>query len=342
MNTLYATKSRVTAVILSLAVLAACSCAKTSDENPVTTKPLTKVTLAASKNIWNTLSLVAADQGYFKEEGLDVDIQFLQAGRYCLDAVLSKSADFGDIVEVNIAFLAFSGNSEVSVISTIVESSESSALVARKSSGISKPEDLKSRKVALAPGTTSDVFANWFLRKYGIAADDVTIMRIQPQAMQGALISGGVDAVSVWQPFVHNIMKALGDDGVLLSDPQVYTGYEAIAVNRKWAAANAEVVGAFLRAHKKAEHFVASNPDKAIAIVSQAIGLEKDVVAGIWNQYIFVEKMDRETMVGAVTKIGDWIKTTQEGYNDKELPDYGPYFDDKYFNRFVVDGGNLK
>ena len=78
-----------------------------------------KVKLAASKNLWNSIALIAIDQKYFEEEGLDVTVNYLDAGRFCMDAVLSKSADFGNCVDVNVGYLAYSENKNILLINEI-------------------------------------------------------------------------------------------------------------------------------------------------------------------------------------------------------------------------------
>lgn len=329
-------------VVCALLLVAACSgCrAEHQADKAVSKKEVQKITLATSKNIWCALSLIAMDQGLFNAEGLEVDVQYLQSGRYCLDAVLSGSAHFGNIVDPNIAFLGFTGNSSVIVIGSIVESSDSSAIVTRKSSGISKGADLRNKKLALAPGTTSDVFANRFIEKYGLKPGrDVEIVKVQPAAMQGALLSKGVDAISIWQPFVYNISRALGTDALVLKDASIYTGYELISIRKDWLIKNEATVRAFLRANLAAEKFIQSQPEKSKAIIARMINLDEAVVDTVWGEFKFKLTMDRRRMVDEVAQIGRWINETQEGYIGKGIPEYGIYFNDS-FVRSLLKGNN--
>ena len=298
------------------------------------TKQPAKVTLATSKNMWCALSLIAYEKGYFKDEGLDVDLKYLEAGRYCMDAVVSGSADFGNVVEVNVAYLGFTGDENNCIIGTIV-SSTSSAVVARKSSGISRPEDVKGKRLALSPGTTSDIFANRFLAKYKYTNRDVDVRKIQPLAIQGAVVAKEVDAASTWQPFVYNISKALGDDAVIFKDSTIYIGYENVAVRRGWAAKNPQTVTSFLKALRKAESFVKDNVSESQTMISRAINLDSAIVKATWGEYNMSLTMDDGTLTDAIGSIGRWIQT-QEGYVDKPLPDYHKYFDRSYFDAMNV------
>jgi len=302
-------------------------CSKDGDKGE-SKRPI-KVTLATAKNVWCSLPLIALEKGFFDKEGLDVDAQYLQGGRYCLDALLSKSAEFANIVEVNVAYIAYTGNTNLSVLANVV-SSESSAIAARKSSGILKPEDIRGKRLAISPAMTSEIFAHRFLKKYGMTQKDVEIHKVQPLAMQATMAGKGADAASTWQPFIYNIQRSLGDDAIVFTDPEIYTGYETLAVRKDWAAQNPKVVKAFLRALKLAEAFAKEHPEEAKTIVAKAINLDREIVDAIWSEFNMSLVLDEKHMTNEVTAIGKWIRETQQDYLGKPLPDYSQYFDDSY------------
>lgn len=293
-----------------------------------------KIYFSTSRNIWCSLGLIANEKNYFKEEGLDVEVKYLDAGRYCLDALVSKSVDFATIVEVNIAYYGYTGDKSVEIIASLVNAT-ASGIVARKSSGIHSPEDLKGKKLALSPGTTSDIYANWFLEKHGMTASDVNLVKIQPQAVVGAVTSGSVDAASTWDPHIYNIKKILGDDILDFRAPEVYTGYLNLAIRKDWGKENAATVESFLKALKKAEKFVQENTAEAQEIISRVINLDKDIVEGTWKYHNMDLKLNKEEMLNAITKIGAWAHTSMDGYNDKQLPDYSSYVNDEYLKNII-------
>src|ERR1041385_719450 len=229
----------------------------------------TKVTLAASKNLWNSLPLIAIDKDFFTEEGLDVTVNYLEAGRFCMDAVLSKSADFGDVVDVNVGYLGYSANKNITLIGEI-SGTLASEIVARKSRGINTPNDLKGKSLAYSPGTTSDVFARRFLEKYGIPETSLTLSKIQPKGMVAAMIAkDGPDASSTWEPFVSAMSKGLGDDMITFEAPEIYTAREYVAVRTDWGKGHMQEVLAFLKALKNANDYALNHRDDAQQIVAK-------------------------------------------------------------------------
>lgn len=289
-----------------------------------------KVTLAASKNLWNSLALIAIDQKYFAEEGLDVTVNYLDAGRFCMDAVLSKSADFGNVVDVNVGYLGYSPNKNVILINEI-SGCLASDIVARKSRGVASPQDLKGKSLAYSPGTTSDVFAHRFLAKYGISTDSIKLVKIQPKAMvAGIVASDGPDASSTWEPFVSSMRKGLGDDVVTFEAPEIYTAREFTAVRTDWAKENKAVVVSYLKALAKANEFISSHKEQAQAIVAKMTGLDIDIVKSSWEPYQITFAFDKEKYLKEITQIGSDI-SAQDEYKGKPTPDYSAFLDDSYF-----------
>ena len=289
-----------------------------------------KVTLAASKNPWTSLALIADAKGFFADEGLDVSIVYQDGGRYCMDALLAKSVEFATIVEVNISYLGFTGNKNVVVIGSIVEST-STGIIGRRSTGIENAVDLRGKTLAFSPGTGSELYALRFLKKYGIKPEEVEMRKMQPNAIQGAMVAKEVDAACTWDPFIENSRRSLGDDAITFFDPEVYLGYMHVAVRRDWATEHREEAKAFLRTVKRAGEFVATNPSESQIIVAEKTAMDLDLVKSIWPLFSFALSMDLTNGEGTAEGVAALIKASNPDFSDKPMPDYSQYFDDQYF-----------
>ena len=293
-------------------------------------KQLIEVRFATAKTLWNTLPFIAYDRGFFEDECLNVKIRYLEAGRYCLDALVSDSVDLGMIVDTNISYFGYTGNTSVAVIASMQEVL-GSGIIAKRSSGINKPEDLKGKKLALSPGTTSDTFANRFMEKYGLTDSGIKIEKIQPLTISSAIISDNVDAASTWDPHLYNISKVLDDDAIIFRNPEIYTSYSFLAIRIDRAMENREVVLAFLRATKRAAEFIKNNKEEAQEIVARLINVDIDIVKNTWDLNKFEVSLNSE-MIAEINKQGIEIQATDD-YRDKPLPDYSVYFDSNYINQ---------
>lgn len=293
-------------------------------------RELKTVSIATSTNVWCALPLIAKERGFFEENGLDVKINIQDGGRYCMDALLGGSVDFANVVEVNVAYLGYTGNEDVRVVANVVDST-SMAIVGWKTSGINTPKDLENKRFGFTPGTQGEIFAARFFAKNGIKMGAANIRKLQPKAIPVSIGAHEIDAASTWEPFVNSALKAMGGNGVVFRDPEAHRGYMHLAVRQGWAQKNRGQVVEFLKALKEAEEFISGNPNEAQAILAQKMGLDLPTVKSIWNYYNIRLTFDRPRLVDATTAVGTWIKQSQESYATKPLPDYGRYYDDSYF-----------
>ena len=279
------TRTLAMAVVLALCIGGALTGCKKSDSDKKT------VRLSTSKNVWCSLAIIADVKGFFDAEGLDVDVSYTDGGRYCMDALLSGSAEAGNIVETNVSYLGYTGNRNIVVIGNVVEST-SVAIVARRSSGIGELGDLVGKRLAFAPAMQGEIFAHRVLAKHGLDIGQINIQKLQPKAIPSALDSGAIDAASTWEPFVYACTKALGSDAIVFRDPLAHKGYMHLAVRRDWAEKNPDVAKALLRAFQRAGDFVRQHPDEAKKILVEQMHVDIDLVNAIWPHFNIALTMD--------------------------------------------------
>ncbi|MFH0738813.1 MAG: ABC transporter substrate-binding protein [Candidatus Omnitrophota bacterium] len=144
---------------------------------------------------------VASDLGIYKKYGLNVTI--IEGGPDFPPAQLLKEgkADFG-IMWLSAGIQRYSQGLKVVNIAQIVQRS-ALMLVAKKSSGILKPQDMNGRKISLWEGDLS-IQPKAFFRKYNLQ------VKIIPQAYTVNLfLKGGVDAASaMWYNEYHTILNS--------------------------------------------------------------------------------------------------------------------------------------
>ena len=114
---------------------------------------LTTVTLADATSPYSAPIYVADKKGFFKEEGLSVQITTFTAGRLCLDALLGGKADFAMVADTPIMRIGFANPTNIAILSTIAESDAAIKFIARKDKGINGPADLKGKKIGTFFGT---------------------------------------------------------------------------------------------------------------------------------------------------------------------------------------------
>jgi NitT/TauT family transport system substrate-binding protein len=248
------------------------------------TGPPEKATLSYVATTSAVLAGIALQQGYYQEEGLLITPRTKEIGKAALEDVLEGKADFGTSAGTPIMMAIMKGG-KISILATIQTSNKYNAIVARKDSGILKPLDLKGKRIAVSPGTTSEFFMDAYLSGQGIAGEDFEKVYLDPEHLQDALSGGGgrVDAVSVFQPSLIRTEKRLGDLVVSFYDENIYTWTFNVVAKQEFVRDNPEKVKKLLRALVKAEDFVNKNPEEAQRMVADYSGMNPALIDEIWD-----------------------------------------------------------
>jgi len=274
-------------------IAALMGCQKSSPQN---TEPLQKITVAYTFQPQSTLVHVATAKGYFTDEGLVVQPLMHTYGKAALQSLLDRQADFATVAETPVMFSVLKGD-RIFVIANIEASTMNNAIVARKDADISAPGDLKGKRIAYTPGTTSDFFLDSLLTANGFTRKEIQPVALKPEEMQDAIIAKKIDAASTWNYPLTQIAKQLGPDGTIIYDREIYTEIFNIAARQDFVQKNPETVKHFLRALIKAENFVAKNPDAAQTIVSAATKIDKSLIREVWNAFNYHVVLDQALLI---------------------------------------------
>ena len=284
-------------------------------------KESTTIRFAVPRNDQHALAIIASEKGFFEEQGLYVRVTYMPTGVECLHALISNSADIASTMDVMIANYGYSGNKDISVVAAI-NNTLSTCIIARKSAGIENPEDLRGKRLAMSPGTSSEIYVLKFLDKYNLS-DNVEIIKMQTNAITSAIITESVDAIAAFGPFFYNAQKSLGEDAVLFQG--VYAFDALLAVNNDYIINNRGNVIKFIKAMEETATFVKNNESEAQEIVARVVNLDIEAVKEIWKLHDFTFGLGIENLE-RIIDIGEYYKT-DEANRGKPFPDYSAYFD---------------
>lgn len=143
---------------------------------------------------------VAKEKGIYEKYGLDVNILRGGPNRPVAQMLSSRKADFTTMFLTSAIQFRSRGIKIVNLVQVVQRSGL--IIVAMKSSGISKPEDLEGRKVSLWPDFRLQPLA--FFRKF-----NVNVKEVQQAYTLNLFLRGGVEAASaMWYNEYHSIISA--------------------------------------------------------------------------------------------------------------------------------------
>jgi ABC-type nitrate/sulfonate/bicarbonate transport system substrate-binding protein len=202
----------------------------------------------------------AMDKGYFKEAGLDVQVQTFVAGAPLLQALNVGAVDVAGAVNIGTFLEAESQGFDDVVIAgdagtgTDIHSGIT-LLEVRKDSGINDLKDLAGKRIGL-PNLRS---LNWayhleYLNRNGVNTSTIHWIEVGTPGAPAAVLTRQVDAADMVEPFATVGLQSGEAKGL-------YNCFAAIApgglisvqlTQRKWATANADTVRRFVTALKRA------------------------------------------------------------------------------------------
>ncbi len=137
---------------------------------------------------------VAKEKGFYQEEGLDVELVWLQAAPEVVQAIIGGSAEGG----VGGSFGLIAGVSKgAPVITTAIYAygGERIALAVRKDLGIKTLKDLYGKKVAFQSGAIGQQMFTELCAKEGLDISKVDIVFLNNVDMAAAVASKTLDAI---------------------------------------------------------------------------------------------------------------------------------------------------
>lgn len=192
-----------------------------------------KATIAVGgKNLLYYLPLTVAEQkGFFKDEGLDLTIVDFAGGSKALAAVVGGSADVVSGAFEHTVNMQFKGQP----MRAFVLQGRAPQIVLgvnpKTMPDFKSVADLKGKKIGVtAPGSSTNVMANFVLAKAGLKPSDVSIVGVgASNGAVAAMRSGNIDAISNLDPVITLLLrsgdlKIVADTRVLADADRIFGG----------------------------------------------------------------------------------------------------------------------
>jgi NitT/TauT family transport system substrate-binding protein len=242
--------------------LAISGCSKQSE--------LTKVKLSeVTHSVFYAPQYVALTQGFFKEEGLEIELSNGQGADKVMTAVLTGQADIGFAGPEASVYVYNEGKEDHSVVFAQLTNGDGTFLMGRKPEPNFNWSDLKGKNIIGGrKGGMPAIVLQYVLKKQGLTAGkDVLIdTTMQFAAMPGAFVGGKGDYVIIFEPTASTMEKegkayivgSLGKE----SGEVPYTAYFA---TKSALEKNPQLIQKFTNAIYKGQRWVDSHSPEEIA-----------------------------------------------------------------------------
>ena len=282
--------SMATAVVLAVTALPLGVFAAKKDG---TDEKLTKVTLnEVAHSIFYAPQYVAIEEGYFKDEGLDLTLVTGFGADKTMTAVISGEADIGFMGAEASVYAYQEGATDPVVNFAQLTQRAGNFLVAREEMPDFKWEDLKGKKILGGrKGGMPEMVFEYTLRKNGLDPQkDLTIDQSIDFGSTAAAFTGDVSAdfTVEFEPSATALEKeGAGYVVASLGVDSGYVPYTSYSAKTSYMEKNPEIIQKFTNALQKGMEYVQSHTPEEIAevIAPQFAETDLDTVTAIVKRY---------------------------------------------------------
>ncbi len=208
-----------------------------------------KLLLFGQPSVNNDSIWMAIANGYYRDEGLDIEYHPFPSGMTALQSFKAGQGDIvmtGDLPAVQYFLADPTGYQMITVIER-----DAKGYVAIAATTIKAPRDLVGKTIATRVGSTGSWFISEYLSHNGVDPHAVTVKNLDTQLLPTALCGGDIAAFFIWQPIGSRALEICPDKAHLLTDATGYIqGYLVAGARPQWLRTpqGADLATRFLKA----------------------------------------------------------------------------------------------
>lgn len=210
---------------------------------------------------------LAFAKGWFKDVGLDVDLQDGKGSLNTIQLIATGDVDIGQL-SVSAVPAAREAGMKVKSIASFARRSDFAVLVP-KDSAIKKAQDLRGKRLVLFAASPWTPLIDTFLANAGMKREDVTILFVDASAMYPTYGAGRADAILSLAPFALPVLeKILPSRSIDAADYGIAMPALGLVAREDTIAKRPEVVRKVVEVTIRAwEHMRNGGVDEAVAAV---------------------------------------------------------------------------
>ncbi|BCJ50675.1 hypothetical protein Asp14428_21500 [Actinoplanes sp. NBRC 14428] len=265
------------AVLAAAALTVASGCSGDDDAasgSPSSGGKTTKVTYVTAFGAVGRDSFVwlAKEKGFFKEAGIDIDIQKGAGNVQNLTMIKSGQAQFSALDFTGAVIQAGTGAFKDWRAVAAIHQQTLVSIMTTKDTGIASPTDLKGKTVAAGAQSVSQLLFPAYAKLAGLDPKTVTIKGVQTTALTGLMANKQVDALSTFLLSKKGLEIASKKEVVVMPYSKYLSDLygNAIIAKPSLISSDPDLVKRFVGAAMKGLQYTIDHPDEAAAVMNKA------------------------------------------------------------------------
>jgi len=263
---------------------------------------------------------IALEKGWFKEEGLDVNVTIGQGSGFSVQSIDAGKADIS-ISDAPVPVTMRQDGAKIKIIGVIFDKHPNCAWF-WTDSGIKEPKDLAGKTAAIPATDGHKVMWPAFAKLAGIPADSISWINIDASNKIPALVSKNCDVTFDLYTNEPSFRKAMGNDvGFFLWSNYGFDAYaHSYITSDETIQKRPEMLKKFLKVSYRAWQYALENPVEAIDILAKHHPIDKTEYVASLKVIMEFFKTDRYKNIGIGYIDPVRIKTTYDLVNEFQKP----------------------
>ncbi len=248
-----------------------------------------------SKGYYSPLFL-AAQKGYYDSDKVKVEeVKLgLSSGIAAAEALVSGAADIAAMGDVP-TLICLESKRDVVILPAFSGGERMHSLVTRGDTGISKPEDLKGKKLGVQFGSSTHGGVYLYLQKHNIDPSELTLVNMPQKDLVEALASGAIDAFAASAPTPTLALNKVKGAVLLTELTGLGNNYPLLFVaSRKFAENNPEALEVILKGTAKAIAEIKSDFKTAAKETAAVTGAPVELEESVFNKMVWEVRLTDE------------------------------------------------
>ena len=287
---------------------------------------LTHITVAeVTHSLFYAPQYIAINNGYFKEEGLKVNVITTPGADKTMAALLSKEAQIGLMGPEASVYVYNGGETNYAINFAQLTHKDGSFLLAREEMPNFKWTDLKGKTIIGGrKGGMPEMTLEYVLKKAGLQIGqndpnaEVNIRTdVNFDVMAGVFTAGQSDFVTLFEPSASQVERnGIGHIVASIGESSGEVPYTCYSATKKYVEQNGEILKAFNRAIKKGINFLLTSKMEEVVTALKPSFTSSDEVEisnvinnylsiDVWNENLSLEKESYNRLIEIITLAGE-------------------------------------
>jgi ABC-type nitrate/sulfonate/bicarbonate transport system substrate-binding protein len=257
---------------------------------------------------------VADQMGYFKEQGLKVNIRWYIAGTDLPSMWGAGNIHLGTATATMVVPIAASGQAIYNIAPQSDIGGVQQIVLGKKAQEMVKsPKDFEKLKIGMPKGASVTMAIQGMAEAHGIDFNKIQFVNLSPPDAVTALAKGDIDAMAAWAPWTFRAVKEAGGK-VYFTGNRSYIGgkeekvdwlrvHAGVVASGKMLKENPNTLKAVLRAVAKATDTINKDRDATVKIIAREMKIEEGLAREIMQYNVYTMEMNDTIYRG----MGDFV-----------------------------------